>query len=254
MSASKTLQRLLSMTILIALLAPIACGATEVVLSANKDNTLYEPISSELSSGAGPSMFAGATAGLKARRALVQFDVGTVPVGAHIDSVQLILHMTRSAEEIPRDFTLHRVVVDWGEGTSNAGGEGTDPGGGQGSDATTGDATWHYRFYDSLPWSSVGGDFDAVALATTLVAGVDLYTWGSTPLMVADVQSWVDGNPNNGWMLRGPENIALTARRFGTRESTVAAERPQLAVYFTASVVEQRTWSGVKAIYRDGAR
>lgn len=254
MSAWPIRERLVPFLMALALLAPVASGATQLVLPASRDNTLYQPLTVELSSGAGPSMFAGATAALKARRALVKFDVSAVPAGAHIDSVQLVLHMTRSAEEIPRDFTLHRMLADWGEGTSNAGGDASGPGGGQGADATIGDATWSYRFYDTDSWTTVGGDFDVTALATTQVAGAGAYTWGSTPLMVADVQSWVDGNANNGWLLRGPESVPLSARRFGTRESTVGSERPQLIVYFTTTAVEQQTWSSIKAIFGGSAR
>jgi hypothetical protein len=254
MKAQAVRGRLGSMIAAMALLTPAATRATQVALPASRDNTLYETITGEVSSGQGPAMFAGATAGLQVRRALLQFDVSTVPAGAHIDSVQLVLHMNRSSEVIPRDFTLHRVVAAWGEGASNAGGDGTGPGGGQGVPATTGDATWNFRFYDTDGWSTVGGDFDAAPLATTQVAGEDTYTWGSTPLLVADVQSWVDGNPNNGWMLRGPESIGLTARRFATRESSLAGDRPQLIVYFTSLTVEQRTWSGIKAVYGGAAR
>ena len=44
---------------------------------------------------------------------------------------------------------LHKLMVDWGEGASNANGKE-----GQGAPATTNDATWRHRFYGATFWTS----------------------------------------------------------------------------------------------------
>lgn len=83
-------------------------------------------------------------------------------------------------------------------------------------------------------WQTAGGDFSGTTSATTQVAGIGYYTWGSTSQMVADVQAWLD-NPsmNFGWIFVGNENQPQTAKRFDSRETTAAANRPLLTVTFT---------------------
>jgi hypothetical protein len=48
--------------------------------------------------------------------------------------------------------------------------------------------------------------------------------------LVADVQAWVNGTTNNGWLLRGNEAATQTVKRFLTRESV---SPPSLAVNWT---------------------
>ena len=205
-----------------------------VTFSPAKDNTLYEDPQGNLSNGAGVSMFVGATearTGYKLRRALVAFDLAdSIPAGATIRSVQLVLYMSRTVP-LAKTVRLHRVLANWGEGTSVASGGG----GGGGGPAATNDATWVHRLYPTLVWSTPGGDFSATASAQTQVAGIGSYTWGSTAEMVADVESWLqDPVANYGWILVGEEQQGTaSAKRFDTRESTVAADRPRLVVEYT---------------------
>ena len=72
-----------------------------------------------------------------------------------------------------RTLGLHKLLGDWGEGTS---GWGLGPGGtGQGYGAVAGEhpATWTYQFYNADAWTNAGGDFAGTASATTSV-GMDL--------------------------------------------------------------------------------
>ena len=180
--------------------------ADQVTVPPLKDNTIYGE-SNDLSNGAGTSLFAGVTAMSAIRRALLAFDVaGTVPAGSTITSAQLVLQVTRSAAGNEPE-TLHRLLADWGEGTSNANGDE-----GQGVAATTGDATWRFRFYKSDRWMTPGGYFVAAASATQGVPDSGPVTFGSTAQMVADVQDWLDAPSTNfGWIVVGNEGqrIAL---------------------------------------------
>lgn len=219
--------------------------AEEIILTPVRDNTLFENPAGGLSNGAGTYLFAGKTAGNSIRRALLKFDVaGSVPAGATITSARLALTMSKTTGgEV--SIALHRVLADWGEGTSDA-----DAQEGKGAAATAGDATWVYTFFDTGSWAAPGGDFAAEASATTPVGGNGPYTWES-PQMAVDAQNWLADPANNfGWVLIGGEDAASTAKRFASREHPEAANRPVLVLSYDATAVEERGWAAVK----EGAR
>ncbi|MFQ5876470.1 MAG: DNRLRE domain-containing protein [Acidobacteriota bacterium] len=205
-------------------------GAATAVLAPVKDNTLYETSDGSLSNGAGQHLFAGNNGLGETRRGLIAFDIaGGIPPGATITGASLTLSMSRTRAG-PEPVSLHRVLADWGEGTSVAGrGEGI------GAPSTPGDATWIHRFFSELRWAAAGGDFDPTPSATIMVGGIGLYTWISTPALVADVQLWLDApGMNSGWILIGNELGSATAKRFDSRENISAASRPMLSVEFTS--------------------
>lgn len=225
----------------------VSASADVANLVSVKDNTLFQDQVLEVSSGAGPTMFAGRTApfGPGIRRALVQFDIaGSIPAGSTIDFVELRLFMSQTVSG-SQPVTVHRVTAAWGEAGSNSG-----INGGQGAAAEPGDATWNYRFFSTNGWTNPGGDFVAAASATQNVVGIGAYVWAS-PTLISDVQGWLD-NPgtNNGWLVRGNENTDSTAKKFETRESATAINRPQLRIMYTppSVPVAPSTWSRVKAL------
>jgi hypothetical protein len=163
--------------------------------------------------------------------------------------VTLTLHCSRvPALSTPIAVELHRVTAAWGEGASNAG----DPGG-TGAASAPGDATWIHTFYPGSLWTTPGGDFDPAVSALQSAGGPGSHVWTSTPLLVADVQSWLD-NPSSshGWIVLGAEGGATNARRFDTRENVQPAFRPGLRIeYTTGSVgVAPAAWTVVKSLYR----
>ena len=102
---------------------------------------------------------------------------------------------------------------------------------GQGAPATPNDATWRHRFFDSVFWTTQGGDFSVTVSASQSVGDVGQYTWSSTQ-MVADVQSWLDNPGSNfGWLVLGDESAPATAKRFDARES---ASPPVLTIQYMA--------------------
>jgi hypothetical protein len=206
------------------------------VVQASKDNTLIESPNGDLSSGKGSTIFVGRTGQAESsiRRGLIAFDISKIiPRGAKIISVKLTMTATKragGATSGDRQVTLHRLTSDWGEGASSSEG-------GRGATASAGDATWLHSFYPDKLWSQPGGDFvsDESASQTTAAAGV--YTFGSTPQMVADVQGWLDApNTNYGWLLQGDETEGATAIVFQSHESATQKSRPQLTVTYTAPV------------------
>jgi spore coat protein A len=228
-------KRFLLLVLLSLLLRPAAAGADVVTLAPTKDTTLYGEDASK-SNGAGDNFFAGHTNNGSKRRGLVAFNVaGSIPAGATINSVTLTLRMSRT-QAGSASVSVHRLLQDWGEGTSDAGGqEGT------GANATTNDATWLYRFYNtsnppgSPAWTTAGGSFNATASATTTVGGNGFYNWSSAA-MAADVQAWLNTpGANFGWIVIGTEAGVQTAKRFDSRDHNTVANRPVLSVNFTPS-------------------
>ena len=208
--------------------AVLLAQSTTVTLVAAKDNTLYFDNNGTLSNGAGTGLFAGADRQTRVKRALVQFDLSSIPSNSVIDSVKLTLNMSKTTSGAST-VMVHRLTADWGEGTSDAGG-----GEGGGATATTNDATWIHTFFNSATWASAGGDFVGTASASASVAGNGAYTWGSTSEMVADVQAWVnDAAQNFGWILIGDEETPQSAKRFDSREHPTAANRPTLTVHYS---------------------
>ena len=234
MRSPKTLTALL---LAAALSCTVACLASAVTISIipSKDNTLYQyvPAEGDLSNGAGFHFFAGENGTGELRRGVLGFDIaGSIPPGSTITGVSLSLNMSMTSSDTPRTVELHKLLADWGEGTSHA------PGGeGSGAPATPNDATWRHRFYDTIFWTMQGGDFSPTVSASQSVGPIGQYTWSSTQ-MIADVQSWLDNPANNfGWLVLGDESTSATAKRFDTRES---ASPPVLTIEYTRTTPSPR--------------
>jgi hypothetical protein len=234
MKNSKTLHALILTAGLIFIGVSLASALTISIIP-SKDNTLYEfdPAEGDHSNGAGFHFFAGETAMSELRRGVFTFDiVGSIPPGSTITAVSLTLNMSRTLLETARIVKLHKLLAGWGEGTSHAPGEEGD-----GAAATTNDATWRHRFFDTIFWAMQGGDFSATVSASQSVGPIGPYTWSSAQ-MVADVQSWLDNPASNfGWLVLGDESTLGTAKRFDTRES---ASPPVLTIEFTRGIPTPR--------------
>lgn len=195
-----------------------------VQMTPAKDNSIYSENSN--SNGKGTGLFAGITNKGATRRALVAFNMDSIPAGATIDSVSLRMVVTQT-QVGNETATLHRLRSDWGEGTSSGSGQGAAP--------TTGDATWTRAFFNTVSWTA-GGDFVAQASATSAV-GSSAVTWSSNGL-VADVQGWVNGQDNFGWLLQVDES-GRSAKQFASRESGTSANRPTLTIEYTLPKSDQ---------------
>ena len=227
-------------------------------LPASKDNTIFSEdvdLARSYSDGIG-YLYAGRTGsnfGPYNRRALVAFDLAVgVPSSAVIQSAQLKLYRIKAgaAGSSNTPFSAYRCTETWGEGTSQ------NISGGFGAPATTNDATWAHRFFNTSSWSTPGGSFNATASATLIVTPSDgpLLTWTSTA-MKSDVQGWLNTPASNaGWIIRSDETTNLTASQYSSKQTggvppaltlTYDAAPPPthfetwLATYFPANRVGQ---------------
>ncbi len=216
--------------------------ADVIALNPVKDNTIFaatldppnptDPPPGTTSNGAG-SLFTGRTGlagGETIQRALLAFDVaGNIPAGAVISSASLTLILEIAGPGSAGSVhNLHRLLSDWGEGTS-------DSFAGIGAPATPGDATWLHTFFPGQFWAAPGGDFDATVSSTQVIDDSFSYTWASTPQLVGDVQDMLDNPADNfGWMIRGNEELTFASKKWISRESPIPFFRPVLTVEFEA--------------------
>jgi hypothetical protein len=224
-------------------LMPSAASADTIDIVASRDTTIYKDFASN-SNGVGQAMFVGDDNHGSPRRALIGFDIAdNIPAGSIITSVQLTLVMIQAApgDSKARQIDLHRLVADWGEGTTGKGA--VESGSGKGfSTPTNGTAaTWSHRFYNTVPWTTPGGDFVATASGSTMVGTAKQgYTWNSTPGLVGDVQDWLDDPTSNfGWILLGDESATPTARAFNTRKATNKTTWPMLGISYSSAAVPE---------------
>jgi hypothetical protein len=226
MITSKTLVIILVLSAL-GFVGRTSVSAAIINITPSKDNTLYEydPAEGDHSNGAGFHFFAGENGMGELRRGVLAFDIaGTIPAGSTITAVSLTMNMSMTPVSTAYTVELHKLLADWGEGTSHA-----PMGEGDGAPATLNDATWRHRFFDTIFWTTQGGDFSVTVSASQSVGGVGQYTWSSVQ-MIADVQSWLDNPASNfGWLLLGDETAIATAKRFDTRES---ASPPVLTIQY----------------------
>ncbi|MDP3938831.1 MAG: DNRLRE domain-containing protein, partial [Deltaproteobacteria bacterium] len=212
------------------LAAPGFAWGDVLTIGASKDNTIFEE-NGTFSNGAGDYIFTGNTKdGVNfTRRALIAFDIaGSIPAGSTINSVSLQVFVSRTRTQSGTG-ALHKLLADWGEGTSNASGEE-----GAGTSAATGDATWTHRFYSTTTWTTNGGDYNATASATTSLGGQNsFYSWSSAG-MAADVLGWLNNPATNfGWIILGNETGTRVAKRFDSRTNPITTQRPMLTINFT---------------------
>src|SRR4029078_1619902 len=107
-------------------LAGSLARAGTVNINPSKDNTLYEydPLDGDKSNALGLHFFAGETGMKELRRGVLAFDIaGNIPPGSTITAVSLSLNMSRAPTTNVYAMELHKLLADWGEGTSIASGE-----------------------------------------------------------------------------------------------------------------------------------
>ena len=106
--------------------------AAAITIGASKDNTLFQDTAGALSNGLGEFFFVGRVGpngGGLLRRGVIAFDIASaVPPDSIVESVTLELHLSNANLAVPQaSISLHKLLSNWGEGTSNAG----NPGGGR---------------------------------------------------------------------------------------------------------------------------
>jgi hypothetical protein len=218
--------------------------AQTAILKATRDNTLYETKDGSISNGAGSYIFAGSTGANGVRRILLHFDLSSIPQDAKIKSAILSLYMNKSKAG-SFQLSVHRLLSDWGEGSSAG-----DGGEGLGAIATIDDATWLYAFYDKTRWKIPGGDFIVQSSAEEAVIDEGWYEWRSDAL-IGDVESWIKSPGENfGWVILGDETRSPSAKRFISRNYNDHDFHPRLTVEYSPqspTPIKNTPWSRIKA-------
>lgn len=254
------------------LLILLACGmkmavrADVITIGVSRDATIFSNNVNN-SNVAGPGVFAGTNSNNSPRRSLLEFDIaGSLPANAIITGVELKLTLGQVAgsggggaggNPVDRIFSFYRLLADWGQNltpilpATATGASATAIGGtGQGFPANPGDVTWNESFYQQTSWTTPGGDFAATASVTLAVPASapppgTVFTWPSTPALVADVQQWYDNpNSNYGWLLKNDIETGMQgffsfysrewsdrAENLGTPASN-AEEEPMLTITY----------------------
>ncbi|NRA12953.1 MAG: DNRLRE domain-containing protein, partial [Crocinitomicaceae bacterium] len=194
-----------------------------VNLNPVEDNSIYSDATSN-SSGLG-KLYAGETCAAGIRRALLKFDLSTIPAGATITSVTLDVNVDNVSTGAGNDtYNIHPLTLAFGEGTSN--------GGGTGAAAVAPDATWNDAMFGTSTWTTPGGDF--LSSVSTVVMNISLgaKTFPTSGTFETLVQTWLDNPASNfGIMMIGNETTTCTARRFGSKDQGTV---PVLNVTYTA--------------------
>ncbi len=139
------------------------------------------------------------------RKALLLFDLSSIPPGATIQSAELQFYVDAEGQ----GFNMHRMLTSWDEAT--------------------------------VSYTSLGGrhflpdNIDAESSVNSIWPGVDTYTGYITVSVPAStIQDWIDGNlTNNGWLM-----IAIHAddgQQLRSREHASQADRPKLTVTYSTS-------------------
>ena len=213
--------------VLIMIFSYPVCAQTTLNLNPVKDNAIFSE-SVNNSSGAG-KLFAGQTCSDNARRALLKFDLSTVPSGATVNSVTLTLTSDNvSNGALPgQTFTIYGLSKNFGEGSSIGSG-----GGGQGAAAVAPDATWNANMFGSSLWTSPGGDLSPLPVTSLgLPASTGAHVFPNSAIFVSLINGWINNPVNNfGMIIIGPASPTCSARRFGSKEQGVA---PILSINYT---------------------
>ena len=171
--------------------------------------------------------FAGVTGSMSGnaiRRGLIRFDLSSIPAGSTVLAARLVLNLSKTNSGAI-SVALHRVTREWGEAGSHAPDEE-----GAGTTAATGDATWAAAILGTQAWDTPGGDFvGASSAVATVNLGINEWTGNG---LLADLQGFVDGTANHGWILIADESVNGGAKRFDTRENGTVANRPLLEVQY----------------------
>jgi len=217
----------------------------EAQVTSSLDNTMFKD--SDVSNGLGEYIFTGTTNKDVKKRALVQFNLTeAVPEGITVDSVSLILVPSR-VKPGSTTVVVHIVTTEWGEGTSIA-----EDGDGKGAPATTGDATWSFAKYNSVPWIKKGGDFDLESSVSGSVSSGTNAVFRSDRL-TQDVNFWLQNPSKNfGWILIGDESKTATSVKFVSKDHKDHTQWPTLTLYYqgATSVAELSTSDPHLSLYQ----
>ena len=158
----------------------------------------------------------------KNRRALIHFDLSSIPSGATIGSATLHLYNIYTPQE-DRTLNVHRITDSWAEGSGNN----------ELNSATINGTTWNERWFGAN-WGTAGGDYDSTVTGSN-TSGTMADVWLEWDVKT-DVQGFVSETySNQGWLVKfEPEGSPTVCVKFPSREYTDdSTKRPKLVVEYT---------------------
>lgn len=192
-------------------------------------DALIESLNPDFNFGVTQSLRAGVN-GVNVSKALLRFDLSSLPVNALVSSAILTLHTVGQDSSIGRAIGVTRGLTQWYEGSADN------------AIPTGNGSTWSKRNYPfNVNWSgSVAGgqsgvDYVASPSGGSVVintVGID-YSWTVT----ADVQLWANGTVNNGWWLFGTTADTDSRKHFSSFDATTSSQRPKLVITYTSDVL-----------------
>ncbi len=203
------------------LTAPVT-GAV-VVLTPDADAGLRNG-NPDINSGIASDYIVGALAVGEVHRALLRFDLKSIPTNAVIQHAQLIItDVSRQGAQALATFELRRVLRPWTEGTNF------------GFGVAAGEVSWNSARHGQQLWELAGasGASDAIPeISGSTGSGGQNLTFLSTAGLVADVQHWVLApSLNYGWRLSNDrESTPRSARRLASREHS--SSPPKLSIQY----------------------
>lgn len=210
-------------------------GYTEtLVLSPTADTALRSTAPNNNFGGAANLPAGVSNQGAPINRALFRFDLADIPPNATIISATFELHVVQTGRG-PANFSLHRILVDWGEGDKTVAVTGAP--------ATAGEATWNARFHPDTAWATGGGaagtDYSTDASANGILGSASSIGSFASQGMVDDLRFW-QANPdeNFGWILRAAVESPGSGKLVASKESTAPEIRPVLTIEYTPAAPE----------------
>src|SRR5687767_6597192 len=119
------------------LLAPSLAHPATATFSPAADTTLFAYDGGNNNLGISSTYIVGGTDHNGIGRALLRFDLSTLPPNAQIQSASLAFRVVNAPSGPASTFALHRMLKTWNEGTK---------GGVTGAPATAGESTWNHQF------------------------------------------------------------------------------------------------------------
>ena len=141
-------------------------------------------------------------------RALLRFDLSTIPTDATITGATLKLNSTQNGGV--SSLSVYEVTESWVEGTGAG---------------TNGVASWDERL-PGIAWNSVGGSYNPSAVATLSSDSTGQHIWNITPL----AQAWFSNiSANNGLIIGSTDKGGATV----TYDSREGSTPPTLEITYT---------------------
>jgi len=221
--------KILPIAVVLLSMVSVISASNVSTFTSSKDNTIIQTTDGSMANSLNLIYVGNIAKSPSIRRGLVAFDLSSISTSTVIDSVKLVLSLSAATVNT---IEVHKATTAWGEGTSNASG-------GAGVAATTGDVTWLHSVYNTVFWTTPGGDFDATVASSKTIAATDVsITFRGTEL-TANVAYWI-ANPtsNFGWLLKSNNESTASGNveKINSKETASSdALKPTLYVYYSGT-------------------